>query len=315
MRPDKLRLFTSQAIDSEARAGITGDGRVDAVISTNDVARDGAEISSAGWTFENFERNPVVLFNHDDGSGGMFGGGGERASVPVIAKSTRPAVEDNTVRATALAQDVLDAIRTGHITSTSVRWLPLEHHIEKRTIKRHESEAEEAVQVLVFDRSELLEWSPVVIPSDAGAMIGRGNGDPLVLADYMQQAPPVVTPTASEYGSRQVLDPLNLIDLVDSATALIEGRDVFNAAEQAAASSLYEAIHARVVDRQRAQLTPSVAAQTASALDEIAGLFRGIDAAITVASEPIDQVRVIAGVISEATGRSVESLIGMEGAA
>ncbi|GIW19400.1 MAG: hypothetical protein KatS3mg064_2557 [Tepidiforma sp.] len=54
-----LLLFGEvRGIDSAKR-------RVQAVISTAAVARDGAVIEPRGWRFEHYDRNPVVLWNHD----------------------------------------------------------------------------------------------------------------------------------------------------------------------------------------------------------------------------------------------------------
>ena len=163
---DRLESFgLLREVDNEAH-------RVTAVISTGDVARDGAIIESAGWDFDNYNRNPVVLWMHDDGA------------MPFARTVDLMATEKELIaRAEFDMEDPLGAIAfrkisNGFVNSTSVRWLP------KKTEIRTEGEGDDKHDILVFLEQELLEWSFVTIPADPSALIVRADGAPFAVADY-----------------------------------------------------------------------------------------------------------------------------------
>jgi HK97 family phage prohead protease len=135
---------------------------VTAVVSTENVARDGAIIRADGWVLDSYVSNPVVLWGHDDSS-----------RLP-IARAISTEVRGNELvqvhefdDADPLAAVILRKIRAGFINATSVRWRPGE--TEWRNI--------DGQQVLVFVRGhELLEVSYVAVPADPGALVQRANG-------------------------------------------------------------------------------------------------------------------------------------------
>ena len=167
----KTRLIVKgslRAIDAETM-------RVQAVISTGDIARDDAIIDPAGWDFTNYRRNPVVLFNHNDFSG-----------LPVARTVEGPAPVGTELVATAeFDREDPDAVRLfgkisrGYINATSVRWLPKRWEF----VKMPGGDGGERT-VLVFREQELLEWSFVNIPSDPGAVILRADGEPIDLSAF-----------------------------------------------------------------------------------------------------------------------------------
>lgn len=165
-------LRTYMTLDGDARAADADGSLVTAIISTGDLARDGAVIRTAGWDFKAFNRNPVVLFGHDD------------RGLP-IAKSSRPRIEGRNVLATAdfdmddpFAVQVLGKIRKGLLSAVSVRWQPLEVARETQKVDGKDEE------IFVFVRQELLEWSIVPIPADAKALIKRADGGRFCVDDF-----------------------------------------------------------------------------------------------------------------------------------
>jgi len=165
---DRLESFGHlREVDTEAH-------RVTAVISTGDVARDGAIIESAGWDFDNYNKNPVVLWMHDDGA------------MPFARTVDLMATEKELIaRAEFDMEDPLGAIAfrkisNGFVNSTSVRWLP------KKTEVRIEGEDKDQRDILVFLEQELLEWSFVTIPADPSALIVRADGAPFSVTDYLE---------------------------------------------------------------------------------------------------------------------------------
>ena len=177
-RPD-LRTF--QSLDDGTRA--VKDGRVSAVISTEDSARDGAIIRTAGWDLSAFMRNPVVLYCHSDSPGGL-GDGGPTSGLP-IARSSRPQIDGKRVSASAefdmddeFAVRLLGKIQRGFVNATSVRWRPLQVSRETKKIDGEDRE------LVVFERQELLEWSFVSIPADPKALIARADGGAFCVDDF-----------------------------------------------------------------------------------------------------------------------------------
>lgn len=193
------------------------DGTVTAVISTGNVARDGMVIDPAGWDFENYNRNPVVLWSHND------------MAMPIARTVELIALEDQLVARAQLDMDDPEAIRLlgkierGFVNSTSVRWDPKE--TETREI--------DGRKTLVFTRQELLEWSFVAIPADPGAVIVRSDGRPVEYQPEEEEPVPEPRPdvrgpaalaAATAYLRRQQDRPQRIQQLVIASLADVTGR-------------------------------------------------------------------------------------------
>jgi hypothetical protein len=145
-------------VDSDTRT-------VEVVVSTNAVARDGAIIDPRGWNFTNYDRNPVVLWAHDD------------ASLPIArAIPSRRVVTDTDLLEVhefadhPMADMVFRAVTGGFVNATSVRWIPGQTEVR----------VSESRSVLVFTTGhELLESSYVPLPADPGALVMRADGGAL----------------------------------------------------------------------------------------------------------------------------------------
>jgi len=153
-----LLIGEVRGIDSAQR-------RVQAVISTADVARDGAIIEPRGWRFEAYDRNPVVLWNHDTAQLPIA-----RAVPGERVVTDREVIDTHEFARHPQADLVWELVAGGFVHATSVRWLPGE--TEMRTV--------DGRPVLVFTRGhELLEVSYVTVPADPGALVVRADGSPL----------------------------------------------------------------------------------------------------------------------------------------
>ena len=287
MSYNPLRQFTRNAVVRAEGADFEA-GVVPAILSTGDVARDGARIQQDGWELAHFRENPVVLFNHDDGGGGMFAGA--TGTLPIATSSDERLVGGQLqavahFRDTDLAQEVLHGIEDRVVNATSVRWLPIEHEIER---ERLDPDDEEETNVLVFTRQELLEWSFVVIPADPGAMILRADGSP-------------IDPSTL---SVDPLDDLSLVEAVDTAHALVERltpSDVFTSEQGEAAARLYESL----TDRLRAAglIPPSAGDEIARTLDALIPAVRALAERAKRVRQGPDVMRMVADAMSAATGR------------
>src|SRR5215218_5839298 len=106
----------------DATATTVGARVVRFTISTGAVDRDGDTIDPRGWRLEHYQRNPVVLWQHDH-------------KVPAIARMVRIAVEGNPPALVAdaefapadihpFAEQVFQLVKAGFLTATSVGFQP-----------------------------------------------------------------------------------------------------------------------------------------------------------------------------------------------
>jgi uncharacterized protein len=124
-----------------------------AVVSTSETDRMGDIVVQSGIDLTNYRRNPVVLWAHD-------------ATMP-IARCTSIDIVDGALTATMKFPDagadqdsdrVLNKIRAGLLNATSIGFRPIKvSPLPKGGLR--------------FDASELMEFSIVSIPANAGALI------------------------------------------------------------------------------------------------------------------------------------------------
>ena len=168
---DRLESYAYvRAVDEESR-------RVTVVASTGDLARDGMVIDPEGWDLRAYERNPVVLWGHDDRQ-------------PPIGRAVQSTVTPDALiqvhefATHPRAEEIYQLVRGGFVNAVSVRWMPGE--TEVRTV----GEGKQKRQVVVFTRGhQLLETSFVSVPADAGALVLRADGGALTIADFLPPDP------------------------------------------------------------------------------------------------------------------------------
>lgn len=251
-------------------------GIVPAGISSGARARDGFILEQRGLEFDRYRENPVVLYAHDDA--GMFG---DSRALPIARSADESFIEDRDMTTAVahfdmedeFARAVLGKIDRKLINATSIRWIPLEHRIDR--IKRHE-DSDQTEPVIVFVRSEVLEWSFVPIPADPNAIIQRADGGRMEFcADEACRLLSGDTKPPTRADTPADLDPLSLVDVVEAAHTLISRRSdaVFTAAELSAAARLYGSISARVF--KSTALPARATDEIESVLDEFAGEFAG----------------------------------------
>lgn len=280
-----LEQFTRQAL---IRADESDGESVTAIISTEDVARDDAIIEQAGWEFETYRENPVVLFMHDDRR-------------PPIARSTDETVDGKRTTATArfdlqdpFAAEIAGKVERGLINTTSVRWNPIEWEWRDKESGEvtdppdYFDEEDRQSKVLVFTRQELLEWSFVTVPADPGAKILRSDGEPICMGDYCPTEERIET-------------------ILDAAYRhIIERTDPYDDESRRAVTRLYGAL----TDVVQPGPQPDAARELEPVIDLLIDTLReATEALITAQRRPkFDQQHLIAEAIAHATGRSVEAV-------
>jgi len=144
--------------------------RMTFVVTTAKTNRNGHRVNPDGWELANYQRNPVMLWCHDDGSwkgSGSHGlpfASGERVWIDgdylKVASLWVPA-GTITGEAGELCESVLRLYRGGFLRAVSAGWLPLEWDYV---------ETEDGGWEVAFIRQELLEISFVPIPAEPEAL-------------------------------------------------------------------------------------------------------------------------------------------------
>jgi hypothetical protein len=123
--------------------------------SDESVGRDGHIVRASAWHVQNFQKNPVFLWCHDD-------------SVPAIGRVFdlhtvgRDLVGSVKYASTEFADSVFELVRGGFLNATSTSWQPLEF------------ERMDSGSGLIFTSVDLLEISQVNVPALPSALIKAG---------------------------------------------------------------------------------------------------------------------------------------------
>jgi len=128
------------------------------VIAANERARTAPEIDLAGLRFDNYRRNPVVMWAHD-ATGRSPSGGLPIGRTLSIDRSGDGGIvaEFEFLEDDPFAQRIRNAWDRGFLQAASISWLPVESMPAKSGGARDV-------------RAELLEWSIVSVPADPDAL-------------------------------------------------------------------------------------------------------------------------------------------------
>ena len=140
------------------RRGAVDAKRRSVVIAANERARTAPEIDLAGLRFDNYRRNPVVMWAHD-ATGRSPSGGlpiGRTLSIERAADGGIVA-EFEFLEDDAFAQRIRNAWDKGFLQAASISWLPVE------SVPAESGGVRDV-------RAELLEWSIVSVPADPDAL-------------------------------------------------------------------------------------------------------------------------------------------------
>ena len=132
-----------------------GDRKMSFVISTNSLDRDLDTIDLQGWDLRSYERNPIVLWNHDP-------------SQPPIGRATRiwsdsrglnSEVEFPPTGTYPFADMICGLVKSGFLNACSVGFIPL-GDVQPNGLGGHSIRS-----------AELLEFSVVSVPSNRDALV------------------------------------------------------------------------------------------------------------------------------------------------
>ena len=134
--------------------------KISFVASTDTVDRYGDVINQDGWNIAAYERNPVVLLNHNANSLPIGKGA-------VAVKNGQLMIDVEFDKDDELAQRVERKARNGFLNAVSVGFNPIESVERARLPKDHPAYTERGGNY--FNKSELLEVSIVTIPANSEA--------------------------------------------------------------------------------------------------------------------------------------------------
>lgn len=158
----KIKSFEVRKADED------GSRRVDVILTAEEVDRDGDLVSVKGMDISHFEKNPVVLANHN-------------RSIPV-ARGENVVKDDDKITATAVfppegeieeSDKAYKNVKHGLYNAVSVGFIPKDYDVKEDPDGR---------LVWHVTESELLEFSFVTVPSNRAAMItqrAQGKKDAL----------------------------------------------------------------------------------------------------------------------------------------
>ena len=158
------------ALIAEVEADPSNDRRMTFTVATADMNRNGWELNPQGWHLENYAKNPVMLWTHNDGGGWMDSGS---HGLP-FARAERAWVEgdllkvkclwvdegDITGEAGELCESVLRLYLKRYLNAVSAGWIPLDWEFV---------EVEEGWKIMCKEQ-ELVEISFVPIPAEPNAL-------------------------------------------------------------------------------------------------------------------------------------------------
>ena len=134
--------------------------KISFIASTDSVDRYGDVINQEGWNIEAYERNPVVLLNHNANSLPIGKGA-------VSVKDGQLVIDVEFDKDDELAQRVERKARSGFLNAVSVGFNPMEAIERSKLPKDHPAYTERGGNY--FNKSELLEVSIVTIPANSEA--------------------------------------------------------------------------------------------------------------------------------------------------
>ena len=177
------------------------------IISTETPDRHGTVIKSSAWNFDNYNKNPIVLFQHqadsaftDYNPSNILGRGEVWQEGPnTIGKITFLPKEVN-----PKAEDIYQYVQHGVLNTASVGFMPLQGHWG-------ESSKSEDPELYYFDRADLLEWSIVTIPSNPDAV--KRSYEEAILNDLDED-------WADIFAYEKDFEPLSNIDIQNILNAI-----------------------------------------------------------------------------------------------
>jgi HK97 family phage prohead protease len=154
------RLIVLKGCNALIEKDAAENGRLRFRITTDSEDRMGDVIDPGGWFFGNYERNPIVLFNHEYGEvAGSPPSQGKTLLIEKYDHGLNAVVEFH--RKTRFNEELYALYKDGFMSTTSVGFWPMDRPEERET--------KAGGRGLKFTKQDLLEWSLVAVPANPDA--------------------------------------------------------------------------------------------------------------------------------------------------
>lgn len=148
---------------------------VDFIVSTASLDSHGTRIDQSGWILDQFKRNPVITWAHDDRgftpSGGLPVANAIPDTVKVEGGALKMRMKFTPENVNPFGYRIFQMIKEGYLHASSVGFEPMDDELQD----------EDGQKVRVYKKSKLLEVAIVTIPSNDDALAQRAkelNKDP-----------------------------------------------------------------------------------------------------------------------------------------
>ena len=211
-RTMSMNILDRSAVDPTRRS---------VTIAANDRARSAPDLDLNGLRFDNYRRNPVVMWAHDS-VGRSPSGGLPIGRTLAISRAPNGAIiaEFEFLENDPFAQRIRNAWDKGFLRAASISWLPLESRPAENGRLRD-------------IRSELLEWSIVSIPADPDALRETHRRMLDSLLSERGIAPPYAQPAEPRELAHELARAISPTDYRELTTALDTLNRVIRAAPDA----------------------------------------------------------------------------------
>lgn len=157
----RAREFAAPTI---LKSDTTSDREFTFTISSSAVDRMGDTIAPAGWKLDNFLKNPVVLWMHDN----FLVPVGRAKKVWLTANTLKSTVVLAPADINPASEQVRQLIKAGYLSATSVGFAPLKYAFTEDPARRYGID---------FLEQELLEWSIVTVPANHECLLDPNQQD------------------------------------------------------------------------------------------------------------------------------------------
>ena len=184
------------------------------VISDETLDRHETVIKIGGWHLDNYRKNPVVLFQHASWTSDPDYVVGKCIKIWVEKNQLWAEVEFEPAGQNEIADKLVNKLRFGSISATSVGFDPMQWGMGDTRIDDKEQE-----NIFYFREQDLLEFSVVIIPSNPNAVSKDAKPNDEDLAAFVQQQKSIVPPADT--------DPPAPPETPESITARTPGPDPY----------------------------------------------------------------------------------------
>jgi len=182
IQPKKMRvanrISTREFVDNE-KAVNESERTIVHTISSSIIDRYGEIVDPKGMVQENYSKNPIVLFGHNNGVAWLTGA---PPLIPIAGKSLWRKLDGEKIlsktkfgESTDFMEDVWNLAKDGFLPATSIGFIPMAFEAKKLgditdLNPSNRGEYDKATDVYIWRKWELLEYSLVPIPANPEAL-------------------------------------------------------------------------------------------------------------------------------------------------